>query len=328
LTNLINKTHPNKGDFFMKIRLGYACVTETLNITTSTNYTYTNYIKEKDLDKLNNIIKSNLEGLKEILNYNLKNNIHFYRLSSKLIPLATKEDVKFNYIDKYKNEYKKISDIINKNKMRVDFHPDQFCVLNSIKKEVVSNSIEILKYHYDILDSLKIKDKVLILHIGSNVFGKEKSLSRFIKNYSLLPKNIKDSIVIENDDKVFNIKDCLYLNNKLDIPIVLDYHHYICNNNKEDLYKNIDKIFSTWKTINPKIHFSSPKSKLKKEMRSHNDYIDSEIFIDFIERIKHLNYDIDIMIEAKKKDEAMFRLIREIKYKTNYKFIDDTTFIV
>lgn len=324
----MNKTHPNKGDFFMRIRLGYACVTETLNLKTSTNYTYTNYIKEKNLEKLDNIIKKNLKGLKEILNYNIKNNIHFYRLSSKLIPLATKDDVKFDYIDRYKNEYKEISDIINKNKIRVDFHPDQFCVLNSVKKDVVNNSIEILKYHYNILDSLKIKDKILILHIGSNVFGKENSLSRFIKNYNLLPKNIKDSIVIENDDKIFNIEDCLYLNKKLGIPIVLDYHHHICNSKEIDLYKYIDKIFSTWKTINPKIHFSSPKSKLKKEFRSHNDYIDSEIFIDFIERIKHLNYDIDIMIEAKKKDEAMFRLIREIKYKTNYEFIDDTTFIV
>ena len=31
------------------------------------------------------------------------------------------------------------------------------------------------------------------------------------------------------------------------------------------------------------------------------------------------------MIEAKAKDEAVFKLIREIKYKTNYKFIDETT---
>lgn len=34
------------------------------------------------------------------------------------------------------------------------------------------------------------------------------------------------------------------------------------------------------------------------------------------------------MLEAKAKDDAMFRLIRELKYKTNYKFIDDTTFEV
>ncbi|MBP3800234.1 MAG: UV damage endonuclease UvsE, partial [Bacilli bacterium] len=77
-----------------------------------------------------------------------------------------------------------------------------------------------------------------------------------------------------------------------------------------------------------KIHFSSPKSKLKKEFRSHNDYINSDTFISFIENIKNYNIDIDIMIEAKKTDEAMFKLIRELKYKTNYKFIDETTFIV
>lgn len=312
----------------MRIRLGYACISETINITTSTNYTYINYINEKDNNKLNKIIKSNLNGLLEILNYNLKNNIHFYRLSSKIIPLATKSDVKIDFINKYKREYKYISKVIKENNMRIDFHPDQFCVLNSVKKEVVSNSIEILKYHYNLLKCFNIKDKVLILHIGSNVFGKENSMKRFINNFHKLPNEIKDCIVIENDDKIFNIKDCLYINKKINTPIVLDYHHHICNNDSINLYEYINEIFSTWKKTNPKIHFSSPKSKLKKDIRSHNDYIDSNKFIDFIEKIKHLDYDIDIMIEAKKKDEAMFRLIRELKYKTNYKFIDDTTFIV
>ena len=34
------------------------------------------------------------------------------------------------------------------------------------------------------------------------------------------------------------------------------------------------------------------------------------------------------MLEAKNKDEALFKLIRELKYKTNYEFIDDTSFII
>ena len=49
-------------------------------------------------------------------------------------------------------------------------------------------------------------------------------------------------------------------------------------------------------------------------------------FISFLEIIKNYNYDIDIMIEAKKKDVAVFNLVRMIKYKTNYKFVDDTSF--
>lgn len=311
----------------MIIRLGYACITETLTgITTSSSYTYTNYTKEQNKTKLDRIIKSNLTDLGKILDYNISNNIHFYRLSSKLIPLATKKEVVFNYLSKYDRYYEYLSKKIEDSRMRVDLHPDQFCVLNSTNKDVVKNSIEILKYHYNILNKLKIKNKVLVLHVGSNAFGKSNSLTRFINNYMTLPKSIRDTIVVENDDKVFNIKDCLYLNEKLNVPIVLDYHHHFCNNDGINLYDYIEDIFNTWKNINPKVHFSSPKNLTKKEIRSHNDYIDSNKFIEFVENIKHLDYDIDIMIEAKRKDEALFRLIRELKYKTNYKFIDDTTF--
>ena len=311
----------------MIIRLGYACITETFTgITTSSSYTYTNYTKEQNKTKLDRIIKSNLTDLGKILDYNISNNIHFYRLSSKLIPLATKKEVVFNYLSKYDKYYEYLSKKIEDSRMRVDLHPDQFCVLNSTNKDVVKNSIEILKYHYNILNKLKVKNKVLVLHVGSNAFGKSNSLTRFINNYMILPKSIRDTIVVENDDKVFNIKDCLYLNEKLNVPIVLDYHHHFCNNDGINLYDYIEDIFNTWKNINPKVHFSSPKNLTKKEIRSHNDYIDSNKFIEFVEDIKHLDYDIDIMIEAKKKDEALFRLIRELKYKTNYKFIDDTTF--
>ena len=292
----------------MKIRLGYACVSETLNITSSTPYTYTYFQKEQDFNKLDKIIKSNLLDLYELLKYNNKNNIHFFRLSSAIIPLATLKDIQFDYIDKYKNYYELLGKYINENNMRVDFHPDQFCVLNSTRKEVIENSLEILKYHYNILDALNIKNKTLVLHIGGNTFGKEKSIQRFIYHFKQLNNNIKECIVIENDDKIFNILDCLNVSNKLNIPIVLDYHHHYCNNDNIVLTDYIDKIFSTWKNQNPKMHFSSPKSKLKKEIRSHHDYIDSNSFISFIESIKYLPYDIDIMIEAKKKEEALFRL--------------------
>ena len=34
------------------------------------------------------------------------------------------------------------------------------------------------------------------------------------------------------------------------------------------------------------------------------------------------------MLEAKAKDDAISRLVRELKYKTDYNFIDETTFII
>ena len=310
----------NIGDC-MLVRLGYVAISTAIDVTSSSPYTYSEYLNKGNIDKLDDIIKSNLLGLEEILKYNVKNNIHFYRMSSKIIPLATKDDVKFNYTTKYKKYYNRISKIINDNNLRVDFHPDQFCVLNSTNKDVVKNSIDILDYHYKLLNMMKIKDKVLILHVGSNVLGKNNSIKRFVNNFNKLPDYLKKCIAIENDDKVFNVSDTLKISDMINVPIVLDYHHYKCN--KSDI--DIERIFKTW-NIKPKLHFSSPKNK--KNFRSHSDYINSNDFIEFIELIKKYNTDVDIMLEAKMKDEALSRLVRELKYKTNYNFIDDTSFEV
>lgn len=313
----------------MKIRLGYACISKTLsNVTTSSTITYTTFQKDKDYKKIDTAIKSNLNALKEILTYNIKNNIHFFRLSSKLIPLATKSDVIFDYIDPYKDYYNSIAKIIKDNKLRIDFHPDEFCVLNSTKSEVVKNSIAILEYHYNLLKALEIKNKILVLHIGGNTFGKKNSISRFINNFNTLSKDIQESIAIENDDKIFNIMDCIYISKNINVPVILDYHHHICNHDELDINDYLKDILSSWHNATPKMHFSSPKNKTKKDFRSHNDYINVDAFINFIDILKPFNHDVDIMIEAKAKDEALFRLVRELKYKTNYTFIDDTSFEV
>ena len=131
-----------------------------------------------------------------------------------------------------------------------------------------------------------------------------------------------------NDDKIYNIKDVLYICKTLNIPMVLDYHHFICNNEGENINDYLLDIFNTWQNKTPKIHFSTPKSKLKKEFRSHNDYIDCDDFISFINILKNINRDVDIMLEAKAKDDALFRLVRCLKYKTNYNFIDESSFYV
>lgn len=306
----------------MKVRLGYASICNGINYTSSSPFTYSEYIKNKDMKKLDNVIISNLEALNNIIDYNIKNNIHFYRLSSRIIPLATKEDVFFDYIKKYVNYYNLIGKKIKDSNMRVDFHPDQFCVINSVKNEVIKSSLDILNYHYNLLDALNVKNKLLVIHVGSSVFGKENSIKRFINSYNKLPSYLKKCIAIENDDKVFNVEDVLEISKLTNIPVVFDYHHHLCN--KSNL--NFEDIFNSWKNMTAKMHFSTPKNK--KDFRSHAEYIDGDDFINFIEILKVYNKDVDIMLECKAKDDSLFRLVRYIKYKTNYKFIDDTTFIV
>ena len=58
------------------------------------------------------------------------------------------------------------------------------------------------------------------------------------------------------------------------------------------------------------------------------DNLYSDDFIKFINMLKIYNKDVDIMLEAKAKDDALSRLVRELKYKTNYEFINETSFII
>lgn len=292
------------------VRLGYACICNSIEEHMHT-ITYTNYLKDKN--KINDIVKQNFEVLKKILTYNNKNNIHFYRLSSNFIPCAS--IIEYDYPNIFKKEFKEISKLI---KGRFDMHLSEYCILNSTNKEVVKRSVDEIKYHYKLLKSFKVKPN-LIIHIGSKSFGKENSITRFINNFNKLPNYLKNTLLIENDDKVFNVEDTLKLCQKIKRPMVLDVHHHNCNKSEKDLSNYLNEIFNTWDTT-PKIHFSSPKNK--KDFRAHNDYINSDDFINFI---KLIDRDIDIMLEAKAKDDALFRLVRELKYKTNYNFIDETT---
>lgn len=292
------------------IRLGYACICNSIEEHMHT-ITYTNYLKDKN--KINDIVKQNFEVLKKILTYNNKNNIHFYRLSSNFIPCAS--IIEYDYPNIFKTEFKEISKLI---KGRFDMHLSEYCILNSTNKEVVKRSIDEIKYHYKLLKCFKVKPN-LIIHIGSKSFGKENSITRFINNFNKLPNYLKNALLIENDDKVFNVEDTLKLCQKIKRPMVLDVHHHNCNKTEKDLSNYLNEIFNTWDTT-PKIHFSSPKNK--KDFRAHNDYINSDDFINFI---KLIDRDIDVMLEAKAKDDALFRLVRELKYKTNYIFLDETT---
>ena len=195
----------------MMVRLGYVALSKAMeNVTTSHTITYTNYLNNNyPVDKLIDITSNNLESLEKIITYNIKNNIHFYRLTSKLVPLATHDKVEYDYITSLKDKYKKIGELINKYNLRIDTHPDQYAVLNSMNSKIVKNTVEILKYHYNILDALKIKNKIIILHVGSGTCGKKASITRFINNFKKLPSYIQKCIAVENDDKIYNIKESI-----------------------------------------------------------------------------------------------------------------------
>ena len=317
----------------MKIRLGYVANPITFDkiLTYKKTITYTNYIKlEKNKQKKRNeLIASNLEALKKVLEYNVENEIYFHRITHDIVPLATKKDMEDDYFFLYKDKFLEIGKIIKENKMRIDFHPDEFCVLNSQKEEVVEQSIRTLKFHHALFIALGIKSK-MILHIGSGKDSKEEGLRRFKENFLKLPLSIRKEIIIENDDRIYNVIDTLNLCEELKVPMVLDYHHYLCNKGKEKIEDYLKRIIDTWENtgLNPKIHFSSPKSN--KEKISHSTYINFKDFLKFIDKLKKIesDTDFDIMLECKAKDEALFRLSRQLNFFTNLIKINSSTFIL
>lgn len=316
----------------MKIRLGYVAIALNLpKVTSSSTVTYARYSKicsdREKINKLKEVTKSNIDDLEKILTYNIKNDIHFYRITSNLIPLLTHPEVEFNYKKYFEKDFKYIGKIIKENNMRVDTHPDQFNVINSIKDSVVESTIRNLKAQAMLFDDINYKVGKMVIHIGSSQGGKEESIERFIINFKKLPKCISDKLILENDDKVFTAKDVLQICKKLNIPMVLDVHHHICKNEGENIKDLLKDIFETWKyeEFPPKIHFSSPKEF--ENDRKHADYIDVNDFINFIETAKEItDIDFDIMIEAKKKDLALEQLVKELReIKPDWNYIDKTT---
>ena len=72
------------------------------------------------------------------------------------------------------------------------------------------------------------------------------------------------------------------------------------------------------------MHISSPKSE--DAFRHHSDYVDVDMFFSFLKEIKGSVPQIDCMIEAKKKDEALFNIIKEVKNRDDVKMIDGSSF--
>jgi UV DNA damage endonuclease len=155
----------------------------------------------------------------------------------------------------------------------------------------------------------------MILHLGG-VFGdKVATLDRFRENYAKLPQGVKDRLVLENDDVSWSVHKLLPLCEELNIPMVLDFHHHniIFDSDKiregtKDIVDLYPRILATWrrKNITPKMHYSepTPSAITGRQRRKHNPRVAT---------LPPCPPDMDLMIEAKDKEQAVFELMRTFK---------------
>lgn len=299
------------------MNLGYACINMTLSnckprITTNRGMIHKTFIK-KGLDYAGSLALLNVKDLLTILKWNKKNKINFFRVSSDILPWASHYDLKmlpqFNEI---KTILTDIGTFANNNMMRLTFHPGPFNVLTSPKESVVKNTIKDLELHGILCDLLNLSESPFNkINIHCNgVYGDKKSaMDRFCSNFELLSNSVKKRLTIENDDKesMYSVKDLIYINEKIGIPIVFDIHHHkFCSGGISEK-EALELAISTWpKTIKPVIHYSESKSE-----HENDDTIKKQAHSNYINQLpSDYGYELDVMVEAKAKEKAIIPFLK------------------
>ncbi len=294
----------------MDINLGYACINtelRELGIFSSKTCRLATYLKNPQI--IDELIDLNMTDLMKILEWNRDNDIKLFRMSSQMFPFASHVEHGYS-IKKWSERLKSIGLFAKKNCIRLTFHPGQFCVLSSQKEDVIVNSIREIDHHAEILDMMECsQDSVIVLHGGSKQRG---ALDRFKKNFYRLSVSSQMRLVLENCEMCFKVEDLLPVCHELNVPLVLDYHHFNLNN-RLDLQFLMKYILMTWRrrNIRPKFHLSESEEYCGESLTSRRKH--SNIVYNLPELLPD---GIDLMIEAKMKERSI-PLLKE-KLKNNF----------
>lgn len=304
--------------------LGYACTCTELReegIFTSRTLRLATY-KEKGLDYVKSLAMQNLVDLQKILEWNVENDITFYRMSSEMFPFAS--HVIYGYDLSFADKLlKSIGAYAKKHGIRLTMHPSHFNSMSALRASVVTNTIADLTHHCEIFDRMKLdRNSVLILHGGGTYNDKDASLERLYVNLKALPKKIRDRIVFENCEMSYNVTDLLPISEKLKIPIVIDFHHDSIYPAVKRIEFYYDRIFAVWQArkMMPKIHVSNSEPGVtildnKPKRRKH-----SELITFLHKSLEKIKFPLDIMLECKLKEQSIF-LLRDLKKKDIFKVV-------
>ena len=288
-------------------------------------------IKEKGIDELKKRILENLKDLIKMIEWNEEHGIRVMRLSSHLFPHKSNTKIDSYSFDFAKDLLNQVGDTYRKYNHRLTFHPGQYNVIGTNDPKKLQQTINDLEYHADVLNLIGVdKDGVMVVHGGGTYGDKKATIDRWCENYEKLPEKIKYRLVLENCEKSFSIKDCLEISDRVNIPVVLDTHHYECYKhyhpeeieNIKPASEYISHILETWKRRDkkPKFHVSEQGAG---QVGHHSDFI--EVIPEYLLEIpEKYGVHIDIMIEAKLKEQAIFKLYQKYPQlnckKKTYKF--------
>jgi UV DNA damage endonuclease len=276
--------------------------------------------KEKGLPYASELTLLNCKDLLTIMKWNKDNNINFFRMSSDLIPWAS--DYELTQLP----DYDAIAEVLYEvglfaaeNNIRITTHPGHFNKLTSPKESVILNTIRDLEIHGEIFDLMclpRTPYAKINIHVGAAYDDKSMALDNFCKNFQRLSEAVKTRLTVENDDKpsLYTTEE-LYndIYKRINIPVVFDYHHHDLHPGNQSECEALDMAIATWPVgIRPVVHYSESRSDEYGDPRikpqAHSD--------SYVRAIKTYGHEIDIMLEAKHKEIALFKM-RELMENNN-----------
>lgn len=285
----------------MSIGIGYVGQNKHLGLTTG----HTTRVKHYNHERWITAVQNNFSDLIMMLNYNIENGIRCFRISSGMIPLATHQVLESDWKQITAEYFQHIGKMATEHQLRLSFHPDHFVVLNSLREDVVKNSIQELIYHAEMIEAIGLADMKMQIHVGGVFNDRQKSIRRFIEVYQSLPDIVKRYLVIENDDYSYSVADCMQIHQATGVPVLFDNLHHECLNNGEDMRETALNCFSTWGDMIPLVDYSSQQPSARKG--NHAQTLNDVHFMQYINRLSDQTF--DIMLEIKDKDISAVRAV-------------------
>lgn len=300
------------------IRLGLCCIfkKQPIIFRNTTAKHLATLDRPAQLAKLSNICLENSQNLAKALQYARDNGIGAFRISSPLFPRYTHPQVAYNLEQLPDHEniakiFRNIKNFRTDHDLRLSFHPDQFVILSTPHIQVLENSLRELSYQGMLAELCGAE--VINIHGGGAYNDKTGALKRFIQNFLKLTPMVQSRLSLENDDKIYTVRDLLPVCEALNIPLVYDVHHHRCNPDGLRVEQATELSIATWERVGkePYFHLSSPKNgwKTNKPEKPHADFIDPA---DFPDCWRKINMNITVDVEAKAKELAVLELRKNL----------------
>jgi UV DNA damage endonuclease len=304
----------------MTVNLGYACINSTLQkskITANRGMIRRTWLA-KGLPYASEITLSNVNGLQEIVKWNVDHKINVFRITSSLFPWMSEYELTslpdYNEISKSLAQTGRIA---RKAGQRLSFHPGQFCVLASPTEKTVHNAITELNKTAEIMDMLEMPqtpEAKINIHVGGAYGERENALARFCKNFEKLSPGTQARLTVENDDKPnLYSTQMLYhgVHKHLGIPIVFDSHHFELGPQDLDYHDSFYLARSTWLNgVRQQCHHSNSKRDYedpKAPKMAHSSW--------FYTPFESYGNHTDVVLECKAKELAVFKYQQDFPSK-------------